>query len=157
MSFDSGFVFREGMYRDERRYRGHWQPARHFLGRHFVPAFDGASDGEELQCAQILDSLPAVLFWVRNVARHPESFWLPTASDRFYPDFVAKLKDERLLVVEYKGAHIADSFDTAEKRVIGELWQRKSAGSGIFVVVEKSVEGRDVRQQLVDCVELGRE
>ena len=152
VSFDSAFVFREGIYRDERRYRGHWQPAKHFLGRHFVPAFDGASDGEEFQCAQVIDSLPEVRFWLRNVARHPESFWLPTASGRFYPDFVAKLEDDRLLVVEYKGAHIADSFDTVEKRTVGELWQRKSKGAGIFVVVEKSVAGRGMRQQLIDCL-----
>ena len=151
-SFDIAFVFRDGMYQGERCYRGHWQPGKHFLGSHAVPAFDGAEDGEEVRCAQTLDSLPEVKFWVRNVARHLASFWLPTATDKFYPDFVAQLEDDRLLVVEYKGAHIADSSDTAEKRTIGELWERKSNGKGLFIVVEKSVDGKNVRQQLMDKV-----
>lgn len=152
VSFKTAFVFRHGMYQGERRYRGHWQPSKHFLGSHAVPAFDGADDGEELRCAQTLDSLPEVRFWIRNVARHRASFWLPTATDKFYPDFVAQLEDDRLLVVEYKGEHIADSSDTAEKRTIGELWQRTSNGRGTFVLVERSVNGRDMRQQLLDGI-----
>ena len=152
VSFDTAFVFRDGMYQGERCYRGHWKPSKHFLGSHAVPAFGGADDGEEVQCAQTLDSLPEVKFWLRNVARHQASFWLPTATDKFYPDFVAQLEDDRLLVVEYKGAHIADSSDTAEKRAIGELWQRTSNGRGVFVVVERSVNGKDMRQQLLDGI-----
>ncbi len=152
VSFETAFVFRDGMYQGEPRYRGRWQPSKHFLGSHAVPAFDGVDDGEEIQCAQILDNLPQVKFWVRNVARHRASFWLPTATDKFYPDFVAQLEDGRLLVVEYKGAHIADSSDTAEKRAIGELWQRTSHGKGVFVVIERSVNGRDMRRQLIDGI-----
>ena len=152
VSFETAFVFRDGMYQGERRYCGRWQPTKHFLGAHAVPTFDGADDGEEIQCARTLDGLPQVKFWVRNVARHRDSFWLPTATDKFYPDFVAQLEDGRLLVVEYKGAHIADSSDTAEKRTIGELWQRASNGKGVFIVVEKSVNGRDMRQQLLDGI-----
>ena len=152
VSFETAFVFRDGMYHGEGCYRGHWKPSKHFLGSHAVPAFGGADDGEEVQCAQTLDSLPEVKFWVRNVARHRASFWLPTATDKFYPDFVAQLEDGRLLVVEYKGAYIADSSDTAEKRAIGELWQRTSNGRGVFVVVERSVNGKDMRQQLLDGI-----
>lgn len=150
VSFDDGFTFADGMYRDQRRYRGHWKPRKHFLGPDNVPAFDGIDDGEEVRCAQVIDSLPQVTYWIRNVARHPESFWLPTATDRFYPDFVARLADGRLLVVEYKGAHLAEGSDTAEKQTIGALWQRKSDGQGLFIVVEKEVDGRDVRRQLED-------
>ena len=152
VSFEHAFVFHDDMYRDEPPYRGHWRPTKHYFGRHFVPAFDGANDGEEVQCAQALDGLTAVRFWVRNVARHPSSFWLPTATDRFYPDFIAKLDDERLLVVEYKGAHLTESSDTAEKRAIGELWQRNSRGAGVFIVVEKNVDGRDMHQQLQGAI-----
>ena len=148
VSFDNAFTFTDGMYRDQRRYRGRWKPNKHFLRPDNVPAFDGADNGEEVRCAQVIDSLPQVTYWIRNVARHPESFWLPTATDKFYPDFVARLADDRLLVVEYKGAHIAEGSDTAEKRTIGELWQRKSDGQGLFIVVEKDVDGKDVRQQV---------
>ena len=56
VSFDNSFSFKEGMYGNQRRYRGHWKPRKHFLGPDHVPAFDGAADGEEFQCAQALDS-----------------------------------------------------------------------------------------------------
>ena len=153
VSFDHFFAFRHDMYRGHRLYRGQWKPARHFLGPDQVPAFDGVPGGEEQQCAQVIDSMMAVKFWIRNVARDPASFWLPTATGKFYPDFIAQLEDGRLLVAEYKGAHIAEGTETAEKRAIGELWQRKSNGRGIFVVVEKSVNGRDMRQQLMDRID----
>lgn len=150
VSFDRGFTFRDGIYQEQKRYRGHWKPDRHFLDH--VPAFDGVAGGEEEQCAREIDRLPGLKYWLRNVARNPVSFWLPTAIGRFYPDFIGRMEDERLLVVEYKGAHIAEGSETAEKRAIGEFWQRKSNGRGIFVVVEKSIDGRDMRQQLLDAI-----
>ncbi|MYD97197.1 MAG: restriction endonuclease subunit R [Gammaproteobacteria bacterium] len=149
VSFEHTFVFEDGMYRDQRRYRGSWKPTRHFLGPDRVPAFDGAEDGEEFRCAQAIDSLTSVKFWVRNVARHPASFWLPTARGKFYPDFVALLEDGRLMVVEYKGSHIAEGPDTAEKRTIGELWERKSDGTCLFLIAEKLVDGADTRTQIL--------
>lgn len=149
VSFDHAFNFEEGMYQGQRRYHGHWKPGKHFLGPNRVSAFDGADDGEEFKCAQVIDSLTDVEFWLRNVSRHPKSFWLPTATDKFYPDFVARLKDSRLLVVEYKGAHIAEGSDTAEKRTIGALWERESEGKCLFLVVEMQVDGLDMRGQLL--------
>ena len=152
VSFDRAFAFEHGMYGNQRRYRGRWKPRKHFLGPDRIPAFDGAVDGEELRCAQAIDSLPDVKFWIRNVSRDPASFWLPTAAGRFYPDFVAMLQDERLLVVEYKGAHIAEGPDTAEKRTVGELWERKSLGKGVFVLAEKLINGADTRSQLLQKI-----
>lgn len=152
VSFDEAFSFKDRMYWDQRRYRGRWKPRKHFLGPDHVPAFDGAENGEEFQCAQAIDSLPGLKFWIRNVARHPNSFWLPTATDKFYPDFVAQLDDGRLLVVEYKGAHIADGPDTAEKRTVGQLWEKRTDGNGLFIVVEKTVDGRDMREQIVEKI-----
>ncbi len=150
VSFDHAFEFNSDMYLGERHYRGPWKPTLHFLGPERVPAFDGAKDGEEFQCAQVVDSLPGVKHWIRNVARHQRSFWLPTATGRFYPDFLASMKDGRLLVVEYKGAHLADGPDTSEKRVIGEIWARKSEGKGVFLIAEKSKDGKDARAQILE-------
>ena len=115
-----------------------------------MPAFDGMEYGEEFQCAQVIDSLPGLKHWVRNVARHPRSFCLPTASDKFYPDFVTEMEDGRLLVVEYKGAHLAEGKDTAEKRAIGALWEKES--DGLFIIVEKEVDGKDMRAQLTEKI-----
>ena len=37
--------------------------------------------------------------WVRNVERDERfSFWFPTSTDYFYPDFVAELDDGRLIL-----------------------------------------------------------
>ena len=78
VSFDDAFTFRKDMYRDQRRYRGRWRPRRHYLGADRVPAFDGVEDGEEIRCAQAIDRLPGLRYWIRNVARSPASFSLPS-------------------------------------------------------------------------------
>ena len=156
VSFDHAFTFRNDMYRSGRRYRGRWKPRKHFLGADRVPAFDGAEEGEEFRCAQAIDSLPGLRCWIRNVARDPASFWLPTATGRFYPDFVARLDDGRLLVVEYKGAFLTNEPETREKRAIGALWERQSGGEGLFLMAEKMVDGKDVRDQLMEKTEFRR-
>ena len=56
VSFDTAFTFADNMYWDQRHYRGRWKPRKHFLGPDRVPAFDGADDGEEMRCAQVIDS-----------------------------------------------------------------------------------------------------
>ena len=91
--------------------------------------------GEEFLCAQILDQMDEVEFWVRNLERQEKfSFWLQTSTDKFYPDFVCKLKDGRYLVVEYKGADRWSNDDSKEKRRLGELWALKSEGKCLFVM-----------------------
>ena len=120
--------------------------------RHFYPPAPGELEarGEEFECAQTLDLFPTAKRWVRNLERQPAaSFWLPTATDKFYPDFVAELEDGRLLVVEYKGGLTAQTTDTAEKRLVGEKWEEKSAGRGLFLIAEKrDALGRGVYEQL---------
>lgn len=74
--------------------------------------------------------------WVRNTSQQPHSFWLQTASDKFYPDFVALLCDGRVLVVEYKGAYLATADDAKDKRLIGELWADRSNGRALFLMIE---------------------
>jgi type III restriction enzyme len=148
LSFDNGFRFHEGMFDGVALYRGtKTRFSKHFLGHDHVPAFDGkGEDGDEFKAAFQLDAMSEVEYWVRNVAGHPNAFKLPVASGWTYPDFVAKLKDGRTLVVEYKGDHLVK--DAAEKQAIGELWQRASGGAGVYVFARKSVDGQDVRQQI---------
>lgn len=95
----------------------------------------GHLNGEEEAFAVFLDGLPEVETWVRNPEQKPRhAFWLQTSSDRFYPDFVCKLRDGRILVVEYKGADRYDNPEEVEKRVLGELWAAKSDGQCLFVM-----------------------
>jgi type III restriction enzyme len=127
---------------------------KHFVGPDSVPAFDGKPGGDEELCARQLDSLPATTLkhWVRNVAMHPDAFWLPLAEGRFYPDFIAELADGRLAVVEYKGAHIVSSDDTKEKVAVGQLWEEASGGKGLFLLVEKSSGGKTPLEQMRDKI-----
>jgi len=92
-------------------------------------------NGEEAECAAFIDALDEVEYWVRNLERNDYSFWLPTSSDKFYPDFVASLKDGRVLVVEYKGSHFAETPDTKEKDMIGRIWAERSDGRCLFITV----------------------
>ena len=89
-------------------------------------------EGEEFECARFIDKLPGVKHWVRNLER--DGYWMQTSTDKFYPDFVAELDDGRYLVVEYKGAHLYDSEESREKRIVGELWQELSGGRCLFAM-----------------------
>lgn len=111
-------------------------PASDTFNKHYYPKVGELnSEGEEFLCAQFIDQMDEVEFWVRNLERQESfSFWLQTASDKFYPDFVCKLKDGRYLVVEYKGADRWSNDDSKEKRRLGELWALKSDGRCLFVM-----------------------
>lgn len=92
---------------------------------------------EEMECALFIDSLDTVDMWIRNIEVQPHlSFWLQTATDRFYPDFVAKLKDGRLFAIEYKGGHIIEGSDTLEKSRVGKVWA--SLTGNLFAMVGKN-------------------
>ena len=107
-------------------------------------------DSEETACAIEIDSMEEVKYWVRNLERQPlASFWLPTSTDRFYPDVVAQLKDGRLFVVEYKGGDRYSNDDSKEKRDIGKVWAAASKGKCLFAMVtDVNTAGKTVAAQL---------
>ncbi len=117
-------------YAYSKAYRGHYK-----FKKHYYPEIgDLEAQGEEFECAQFIDQMEEVEFWVRNPVRRPGlSFWLQTSTDKFYPDFVCKLKDGRVLVVEYKGEHLWNE-DSKEKKALGELWAIRSGGTCLFVM-----------------------
>ncbi|MDR1350766.1 MAG: DEAD/DEAH box helicase family protein [Zoogloeaceae bacterium] len=155
LDFENGFSFTEKMYDGELCYQGSYKFAKHFLGNNKVPIMDGGETGEEFQCAKAMDAEPQIRFWLRNVARHPASFKLPTSSDFFYPDFAAMLNDGRILVVEYKGAHLAETPDTKEKVLIGELWEKHAKGKGLFLLAVKNKNGKTVAEQIKEKISQG--
>lgn len=151
--FSDGFSFGKLPYPAAWFYRGAYQFKKHFFGM-VGELDDKGGNGEEFQCAQLIDRLPQVKHWIRNLSgRQQTSFWLPTSTDRFYPDFVAELHDGRIFVIEYKGAHLADTADTQEKRNIGQLWADKSGGKGLFLMAEKkNAQGQDLTQQFATAL-----
>lgn len=114
---------------------------------------DGAP-AEEFLCARAIDAHPSVKHWVRNVEQEARfSFWLPTATDYFYPDFVCELTDGRVLVVEYKGEPYKTNDDSREKSQIGHQWQQSSDGRCLFLfAVQMDDQGRNVGQQIEQAV-----
>jgi type III restriction enzyme len=132
-------------------YSGSYKFQKHYYGNNRIE--DLKASGEEFDCALAIDSLDEVESWVRNlVGRDHGSFWLPLAHGKFYPDFVVKLHDGRMLVIEYKGEHLADGSDTASKKAIGELWAKHGGDDCLFLMAVKDLEGRDVRAQIMDCI-----
>jgi len=124
------FTYNPNLYPANERYEGAAFP------RHYYRAVGKLND-EEAVCAQLIDSLPKVKVWVRNLERQPSfSFWLPTPTDKFYPDFVALLNDGRAWAIEYKGER-SDPKDNQEKQAVGDLWAARSNGQCIFSFVFK--------------------
>jgi len=134
---DRGINFKTMAYEPSWLYEGSFQFRKHYFGakpgelREKTP---GGDLTEEIKCAQFIDAMPQVKFWVRNLARKTSSFRLQTSTDWFYPDFICQLVDGRVLVVEYKGKVFYDSTDSEEKRAVGAVWASRSGGKCLFVM-----------------------
>jgi len=127
--------FKAMRYEPSEVYEGGFQFQKHYFGPKPGELREKRADGkltEEFQCAQFLDGLTEVKFWVRNLARKATSFRLQTSSDWFYPDFICQLTDGRVLVVEYKGQHLY--ADAEGKRTVGEVWASRSGGRCLFTM-----------------------
>lgn len=150
---DHAFAYPPDMarYPAHRYYQGPYRFKKHYYP---VPGdldwkTPGGTVTEEFECAQAIDFLDEVEFWVRNLV-HDSQFWMPTASQRTYPDFVAKLKDGRLFVVEYKGGDRFTADQETEKRLVGELWAKRSDGKALYLMSRKiDDKGRNLRDQLL--------
>ena len=146
------FEFQAGMYPARQCYQGSYEFEKHFYPViHDLREKTGAGKvAEEFQCAQAIDAHPKVKQWVRNIERQEKfSFWLPTSSDYFYPDFVAELVDGRVLAVEYKGEPYKTNDDSREKKQVGGQWEKSSDGRCLFLfAVAEDEGGRTVFQQL---------
>jgi type III restriction enzyme len=152
INFDKPVEFTAGMYDGVPFYQGSYNFQKHLLGSKKVPAFDGKQDGEEFKCAQAIDSCVHVKYWVRNVERHSLSFKLPMPDGNFYPDFIALLNNDRVLVIEYKGKHLLESQDTKDKVLIGEIWEKAMKGKGLFLLAINNKEGKDAASQIKEKI-----
>ncbi len=126
-----GIDFRTSMYEPSWLYRGSFKFEKHY----FTEKPGELPDNVEGDCAQFIDGLPEVKYWVRNLSKKLSSFRLQTSKDWFYPDFVCKLVDGRILVVEYKGEHLYT--DAEEKRLAGQAWESRSHGRCLFIMITR--------------------
>ncbi len=154
LNLDKAFSMDDSLYQGQtmlKIYRGNYYFHKHFLGIHRLPAFDGQlkfGEGEEFECAKLIDAHTKVRTWLRNLDKCDESFWLPLAHARFFPDFVGILHDGRVFAIEYKGEQLRNTKDTLEKDAVGRLWASKSGGKCLYATVYKTDRGLDVKGQL---------
>jgi type III restriction enzyme len=106
---------------------------------------------EEYRCALAIERNPDVEVWVRNLA-HPTQFRFPTATGSTYPDFIAKLRDGRIFVIEYKGDDRYDHPKNVAKRAVGELWAHKYPNGIYLMPRDRDESGRDIDQQLAHAI-----
>ena len=126
------------------RYAGRYQ-----FPKHYFPVLADLKDGgQEFACAQLIDRHPQVKQWVRNLDTAPCGFALPTSRGRFFPDFVAELRDGRVAVLEFKGAHLLNDPYEIEKRQVGERWAAASGGRALFGWLTQNRDGVGTEAQL---------
>lgn len=105
------------------------------FSKHFYNSI-GDMNTEEEECAQNIDVNPNVEYWVRNIERQEfHSFWLQTSTDKFYPDFIIKLTDGTIVIIEYKGSDRYSNDDSKEKRFIGEFYASLTNGKCRFIML----------------------
>lgn len=141
-------IFQDGYYPVKQIYKGSF-----VFKKHFFPIIADMNN-EEIECAKILDCNDNVEFWVRNLERNPEyAFWLQTSTDKFYPDFIAKLIDGRIVAIEYKGANLITNDDSKEKAAVGHLWANLNKEKYAFAMVEKcTIDGVPLDRQLQQII-----
>lgn len=81
------FSYDPHAYPVNRLYRGSY-----VWHKHYYPEVGDLDSDEEFTRAQFIDTLEQIDTWVRNPTRSAKAFWLQTSSDKFYPDFVCRLK-----------------------------------------------------------------
>lgn len=134
------FRFQPYRYSPQGRYTGGFRPTKHFY------AVMGELNSFEVDCARVVDRLDQVETWVRNGVTAPDNYSIPISTGNFYPDFVIKLTDGRLLLVEPKGR--VDELD-AEKERVGLRFADASEGKVRFVMVRQNHRlGLSAEQQI---------
>jgi len=141
LDFDNGFQCFDKMFyqeghpdSEENFYRGEYCFKKHFLGTRQIPAF--YNEGEDM-CAEVIEELPGVKYWLRNANNNQKGFRLPTSTGDFYPDFVVLLDDGRHLVVEFKRKEAIgySREDARHEKEIGKFWARQSKGKCLFLML----------------------
>ena len=155
LDLPGGFMLDETIYAGNADvYNGSWRFKKHYLGTYAIPKFDGKKpfgEGEEFECAKLIDSLSMVRYWLRNKDSDSSSFRLPMGgkTEWFYPDFIGELVDGRLFALEYKGELTGQSIDTVEKTAIGKLWAEQDRSRYIYATINASdPSGLTMAQQI---------
>jgi len=116
----------------------------------FSPIYKGDfSSQDERDIAVYLDGERALRWWHRNVARSHYSLqgW---RREKVYPDFIFAMShgitDNRVVVLEMKGKHLAGNDDTEYKKAVLRLM------SEAFVEITSRTSGNSIWSWKTGCV-----
>jgi len=123
------FVF-PPIYPANNYYNGSFKFSKHFHNQ------IGDMNEEEAECAFNIATNSNVELWIRNLERQEfYAFWLQTSTDKFYPDFIAKLTDGTIVIIEYKGSDRYNNDDSKEKRQLGDFYAGVSENKCRFIML----------------------
>ncbi len=97
-------------------------------------------------------NLDSVIFWHRNLERGKG--FLLNGFINHYPDFIVKMKNGKIIIIETKGGHL-DNTDSSQKIRLGEKWASKAGDKyRYFMVFDKTVkmEGAKTLPQLIEIL-----
>lgn len=95
-------------------------------------------------------NLDSVVFWHRNLERG-KGFQL-NGFINHYPDFIVKMKNGKIILIETKGDHL-DGSDSMKKIRLGEKWANKAGDNYRYFMVFNSAK-LDGAKSLSDIVEI---
>ena len=97
----------------------------------------GKMNKEELEVARRIDSLPNILWWLRNPEK--AGFYLQGwKKNKFYPDFIVKTKKGNYFILEYKGGHLEEAPEAIYKEELGKKWKKLAGEKYEFELFGKS-------------------
>ena len=99
-----------------------------------------------------ISNLDSVVFWHRNLERGKG--FLINGFINHYPDFIVKMKNGKIIVIETKGSHL-DNTDSSQKIRLGDKWASKAGDKfRYFMVFDKEVnlEGAKTLSQIMEIL-----
>jgi type III restriction enzyme len=93
---------------------------------------EGEMNDFEKKVINEVANLDSVVFWHRNLERG-KGFQL-NGFINHYPDFIVKMKNGKIILIETKGDHL-DGSDSSQKIRLGEKWASKAGDNYRYFMV----------------------
>ncbi|MBN1251557.1 MAG: hypothetical protein JXA16_05440, partial [Bacteroidales bacterium] len=96
-------------------------------------------------------NLDSVVFWHRNLERGKG--FLLNGFINHYPDFIVKMKNGKIILIETKGDHL-DNSDSLQKLRLGQKWASKSGDKYRYFMVFNSarLDGAKTVSELIEIL-----
>jgi type III restriction enzyme len=112
---------------------------------------EGEINDFEKQVINKVANLDSVVFWHRNLERG-HGFQL-NGFINHYPDFIVKMKNGKIVLIETKGDHL-DNSDSIRKIKLGEKWASKAGDNYRYFMVfdNAKLDGAKTVEELIDIL-----